>query len=455
MGKINSVNAYTGDVLKEFTLLNEGNIIQKLDLSMMAFEDWKEASLQKKSSFLLNASTYLMENKNRFAEIICLEMGKPISEAEAEIEKCSWVCRYYVKHGAEHLEDQLIETEAKKSYIHYQALGGILAIMPWNFPFWQVFRFAAPAVMAGNVCLLKHASNVPQCSMAIEEVFERSGFPIGVFQSLIIENKQVERVISHRAIAAVTLTGSEQAGSSVASISGKYIKKTVLELGGSDPFIVLKEADIDLAVTKAVSSRLLNSGQSCIAAKRFIIVDSLYDEFKEKLIGQVKELKVENPMDRSTNIGPMARPDLAKDLWKQVKASTDIGATIVHNEKKYKKGSSIFHPVILEGVDQGMPAFDEELFGPVFSLIRAKDDEFAISLANQSDFGLGASIWTKDLEKAAKLATKLEAGSVFINEMVKSDPRLPFGGIKKSGYGRELSGLGIREFVNAKTIWID
>ncbi len=455
MKKIKSLNPYNSEILKEYDLLTDEEVLKKLEKTSTAFEDWRESSLQEKSSFLTNASEYLMEHQGRFAKIISSEMGKPIKEAFAEVEKCSWVCRYYVHHAAEHLEDVEIDTEAQKSYIHYQPLGGILAVMPWNFPFWQVFRFAAPAVMAGNVCVLKHASNVPQCSMAIEEVFEKSGFPKGVFQSLLIDNSQVENIISHRAIAAVTLTGSEKAGSIVASMAGKYIKKSVMELGGSDPFIVLEDADLDLAVEKAIDSRMINTGQSCIAAKRFIVVRQVYDEFKTKILEKIKSLKVGDQLDEENQLGPMARPDLAAELWDQVENSIKKGAKALIPGKKPKKGSSVFHPVVLENIKPGIPAFDEELFGPVFCLMRVENEEKAISFANNSNFGLGASLWTKNTIKAATLAAKINSGAVFINEMVKSDPRLPFGGVKKSGYGRELSSLGIREFVNAKTIWIN
>lgn len=455
MEKIKSINPFNSEVLKEFDKLKDDDVLKKLEGTSTAFEDWREATLQEKSSFLLNAAKYLMENQNRFAKIISSEMGKPIAESRSEIEKCSWVCRYYAQHAAEHLQDQIIETEASKSYIHYQPLGGVLAVMPWNFPFWQVFRFAAPAVMAGNVCVLKHASNVPQCSLAIEEVFIKSGFPKGVFQSLLINNTQVENIISHRAIAAVTLTGSEKAGVAVAQTAGKYLKKSVLELGGSDPFIVLADADLDLAADKAITSRMLNTGQSCIAAKRFIVVADVYEDFKKRILAKIRALKIGDQLDEDNNLGPMARPDLATELWSQVEKSIQKGALALIEGEKPAKGSSLFKPVVLENIKPGIAAFDEELFGPVFCLMKVDNEEKAISFANKSDFGLGASLWTKNREKAAALATKINSGSVFINELVKSDPRLPFGGIKKSGYGRELSGLGIREFVNAKTIWID
>ncbi len=455
MENILSKNPFSGEILAEYSRLSHKELNEKLDRSAAAFVHWRNATLQEKSSFLLNAAAYLMENRDRFSKIISAEMGKPIRESQSEIEKCAWVCRYFAHHAADQLKDELIETEASKSYIKYQPLGAVLAIMPWNFPFWQVFRFAAPATMAGNVCLLKHASNVPQCSLAIEETFRESGFPLGVFQSLLIGNEQVEEVISNDIVVAVTLTGSEIAGSSVASQAGSYIKKTVLELGGSDPFIVLADADIDLAVNKAVTSRMINSGQSCIAAKRFLIHTKVYNEFRDKLVEKVLRLKLGDPMEPNTDIGCMARPDLALELWIQVEKSIAKGAKVISAGEKPKEESSIFHPVILEGVKPGMPVFDEEIFGPVVGLIEVENDEEAIELANKSRYGLGASIWTKDNEKGEKMAAKIESGAVFVNELVKSDPRLPFGGIKKSGYGRELSVLGIREFVNTKTIWID
>lgn len=455
MSKLQSINPFTNQVIAEFDLLSEKEIEEKIQLGNDAQKQWKESTIQERSSFILNAAEYLNENKYDLAELISNEMGKPIREALMEIEKCSWVCRYFVHHTSEHLEDIVIETEAKKSFIHYEPLGLVLAVMPWNFPFWQVFRFAAPALMAGNGALLKHASNVNQCSLAIEKVFQESGFPKHLFQSLLINSSQVESVLANDKVKAVTLTGSEKAGSSVASIAGREIKKSVLELGGSDPFIVLEDADIEMTISKAIQSRMINSGQSCIAAKRFIVMEGVYEKFKAGILTGIEKYKVSDPLDENTLMGPMARPDLAEELWNQVQASIKLGAIAIKEGKAPEKGSAVFKPIVLENIKPGMPAFEEEFFGPVFILFKVSDLGKAAELANSSPFGLGASIWSQNSEEALKLAKKIDSGAVFINELVKSDPRVPFGGIKKSGYGRELSELGIKEFMNAKTIWIE
>jgi succinate-semialdehyde dehydrogenase/glutarate-semialdehyde dehydrogenase len=383
------------------------------------------------------------------------EMGKTIKSAIAEVEKCTLVCRYYAENAAECLADVAVATDASKSFVRYQPLGTILAVMPWNFPFWQVFRFAAPALMAGNVGVLKHASNVPQCALAIEEIFREAGFPEGVFQTLLITADQVAIVINDSRVKAATLTGSEPAGESLASAAGKQLKKTVLELGGSDPFIVLKSADLETAVSTAVAARMLNNGQSCIAAKRFIIEESIADEFEGRLVEKFQTLKVGDPMDEHTDIGPLATPGILEDLDKQVQVCIEKGSKVLIGGKRLADCPGNFYlPTILTDFPAGAPAYQEEFFGPVALLFRVADIEEAIKLANSTSFGLGASAWTKDEEQANRLIDEIEAGAVFINGMVKSDPRLPFGGIKRSGYGRELGIQGIHEFVNIKTVWV-
>jgi succinate-semialdehyde dehydrogenase/glutarate-semialdehyde dehydrogenase len=381
-------------------------------------------------------------------------MGKPIAEAEAEVEKCAWNCDFYADNAERFLSDEPVETNARESYVAYEPLGVILAVMPWNFPFWQVFRFAAPALMAGNTCLLKHASNVPQCALAIEEVFRDAGLPAGAFRTLLIPGSAVDAVIQDPRVRAVTLTGSDITGEKVAASAGRALKKTVLELGGSDPFIVLADADLDAAAETAARARFQNTGQSCIAAKRFIVEDAVADEFDRKFADAVARLKVGDPSDRSTQIGAMARGDLLDDLDRQVRASVEQGAKVVAGGARVPGRGWFYQPTILSGVTSQMPAFREETFGPVAAVIRAKDADEAIALANDSDFGLGAALWTRDLERAKTLARRIESGSVFINGMVASDPRLPFGGVKRSGYGRELAAFGIREFVNIQTVWV-
>jgi succinate-semialdehyde dehydrogenase/glutarate-semialdehyde dehydrogenase len=381
-------------------------------------------------------------------------MGKPISQAIAEIEKCVWVCEYYAAHARRILSEEIIETDALQSSVRFNPLGIVLAIMPWNFPFWQVFRFAAPALMAGNAGLLKHASNVPLCALAIEELFYDAGFPQNVFRTLLIGSSHVEEVITNTKVKAVTLTGSEPAGKQVAEACGKVLKKSVMELGGSDPFIVLDDANIDCAVQIAVAARNMNNGQSCIAAKRFIVTEKVYGEFENKFITLMKNVQVGDPTKAETEVGPIAREDLLNELEMQIQLSVQKGAIVLCGGKRIKSEGYFLEPTILSNVLPGMPAYEEELFGPVASLIKAKDEDDALRIANDSRYGLGASLWTNDIEHAKELANVLECGSVFINGMVKSDPRLPFGGIKYSGYGRELSHYGIKEFLNIKTVWI-
>jgi succinate-semialdehyde dehydrogenase/glutarate-semialdehyde dehydrogenase len=408
---------------------------------------------------VLQAAEILESEKKDFARLMTLEMGKPINAAVQEAEKCVWVCRYYAENAERHLADEIIETNATKSYVHFQPLGVVLAVMPWNFPFWQVFRFAAPALMAGNVGLLKHASNVPQCALAIEDVFRRAGFSGGEFQTLLIGSDLVQRVLEDQRVAAVTLTGSEPAGRSVASIAGKEIKKTLLELGGSDPFIVMPSADLETATTTAVKARTINNGQSCIAAKRFIVHEQVYDEFEKRFVAAMKKLRVGDPTDEATDIGPLATEQILKDLEEQVKVSVAAGAKILTGGQKFKADGDLargyfYEPTVLVDIPKGSPAYQDEIFGPVASLFRVVNIDEAIDLANATPFGLGSAAWTNDESEIRRCVDELQAGSVFINGMVASDPRLPFGGVKHSGYGRELGAFGIREFVNIKTVWI-
>jgi succinate-semialdehyde dehydrogenase/glutarate-semialdehyde dehydrogenase len=381
-------------------------------------------------------------------------MGKIIRESLSEVEKCANACNYYADHAAGLLEDRIIPTDASKSLVTFQPMGVILAVMPWNFPFWQVFRFAVPSIMAGNAAVLKHASNVPGCSLAIEEIFRDAGFPGNLFRSLIIPSAEVGPVVADPRIVAATLTGSELAGSEVASLAGKHIKKTVLELGGSDAFIVLGDAAMDKAVKTAVTARMINQGQSCIAAKRFIVVKSRATEFETRVRLALESLKIGDPLDRQTDVGPLARKDIAVEIDRQVRRSVAAGARLVLGGLPVKRTGFYYQPTLLADVKKDMPVYSEETFGPVVSIIPVNDEEEAIAVANDSEFGLGGSVWTEDLEHGEAVARKIETGAVFVNGLTKSDPRLPFGGIKKSGYGRELGEAGIREFVNVKTIWI-
>jgi succinate-semialdehyde dehydrogenase/glutarate-semialdehyde dehydrogenase len=396
----------------------------------------------------------LRADKSRFAAMMTAEMGKPIIEAEAEVEKCAWTAAWLADNAARLLADEPVESTATNSYVRFQPLGVVLAVMPWNFPFWQALRAGLPALAAGNLMLLKHASNVPQCALAVEDVFREAGFPDGVFQTLLIGPGPVERIIADRRVAGVTLTGSEAAGAKVAAAAGKAIKKSVLELGGSDPFIVLEDADVAMAATVGCRARNQNNGQSCIAAKRFVVVDSVADEFESRFSAAVGSLKVGDPMDRTHQFGPLARADLLDDLERQVDRSVAMGARVLIGGKRIDGAGNYFQPTVLADVRAGMPVYNEETFGPVAAVIRVKDEEQALRVANDSDFGLGSAIWTKDIDRGRRLAERVEAGLVFINGMVASDARLPFGGLKKSGYGRELSGYGIKEFVNIQTVWV-
>jgi succinate-semialdehyde dehydrogenase/glutarate-semialdehyde dehydrogenase len=451
---IATVNPVTGKIIKTFVPLTEAEIGAKLTLAESAFQGYRQISLTNKSTWLNRTADILEENQVKYAEIMTLEMGKTIKSAIAEVQKCALVCRFYAENAPRFLADTVIGSDASKSYVSYQPLGIILAVMPWNFPFWQVFRFAAPALMAGNVGLLKHASNVPQSALAIEEIISQAGFPKGVFQTLLIAASQVESLVEDERIKAATLTGSEAAGSSLASICGKNLKKTVLELGGSDPFIVLDSADIDQALNTAVTARMLNNGQSCIAAKRFILHEAIADQFTDKLTAKFQNLTIGDPMSEETDIGPLATPDILKELDKQVQETINQGAKLLIGGKKLAREGNFYLPTILSEIPKNSPGYRDEFFGPVALVFRVKNIDEAINLANDSPFGLGASAWTNNMEESDRLIKELEAGAVFINGMVKSDPRLPFGGIKRSGYGRELGQEGIREFVNIKTVWI-
>ncbi|WP_268036588.1 NAD-dependent succinate-semialdehyde dehydrogenase [Algoriphagus sp. PAP.12] len=455
MNKTKSINPYTGELLKEFDLLSEKILDEKLKLSDQAYQGWKSVSFSEKAKLMKNAAKELKENKDFYAEIISLEMGKVIKESIAEVEKCAWVCEFYAENAEAFLKPDLIDLpDGKKAKVLHQPIGAVLAVMPWNFPFWQVFRFAAPTLMAGNTGLLKHASNVPQCALAIEEVFIKAGFPKGVFQTLLIDSKSTTQIINKSEIKAVTLTGSEKAGASVASEAGKNIKKSLLELGGSDPFIVTEDADIPTAAKTAAKARMINFGQSCIAAKRFIVHENVFEEFLEIFSTEIKSLKEGDPLSMESDFACMARPDLAEELYTQVQKSLEKGAKAILGGEKPKKESAKFSPTILIDIPKDSPAYSEELFGPVAIVFKVKSDTEAVQIANDSEFGLGGSVWSTNQEKAEKIATQIETGAVFINSMVASNPHLPFGGIKKSGYGRELSRLGILEFVNAKTVYL-
>jgi succinate-semialdehyde dehydrogenase / glutarate-semialdehyde dehydrogenase len=456
---IASINPANGETLQTFDALDEQQLEEKIQRASEAFVHHRQTSFAERASKMRRAAEILENEKKDFARLMTLEMGKPIKGAEQEAEKCAWVCRYYAENAEKHLADEIIETNATKSYVHYQPLGVVLAIMPWNFPFWQVFRFAVPALMAGNAGLLKHASNVPQCALAIEDIFRRAGFACDVFQTLLIESDRVQRVLEDARVAAATLTGSEPAGRSVASIAGKQIKKTVLELGGSDPFIVMPSADFETAVTTAVKARTINNGQSCIAAKRFIVHAQVYDQFENRFVEEMKALRVGDPMDETTGIGPLATEQILKDLEEQVQLSVAAGAKILTGGHKFKansklEGGNFYEPTVLADIPKDSPAYRDELFGPVAALFRVANIDEGIELANDTTFGLGAAAWTNDESEIKRFIDELEAGSVFINGMVASDPRLPFGGLKHSGYGRELSHFGIREFTNIKTVWI-
>lgn len=451
---LRSINPATGKKISTHPLFSVSETSAIIDAAHTAWLQWRDTEVAARASSMRMVAARLRSWAQELAELATLEMGKPIKSAHAEIEKCAWVCEYFADHATGMLRDELVKTEASHSYVRCEALGVILAVMPWNFPFWQVFRFAAPALMAGNACVLKHSSNVSGCALAIERLFREVDCPGNLFRTLLIGSEHVEDVIWNEKIRAVTLTGSTGAGREIAATAGRALKKTVLELGGSDPYIVLADADVESAARTCAESRLLNSGQSCIAAKRFIVVDAVYEKFSAAFTERMRQAKAGDPMKEDTEIGPLARPDLREALHKQVSASIEQGATCLLGGE-IPEGTGSFYPATVLGeVKPGMPAFDEETFGPVAALIRARDTEDAIRLANQSQYGLGSAVFTQDIAKGDAVAKQLEAGFVAINDFVRSDPRLPFGGVKDSGYGRELGHYGIKEFVNIKTVYI-
>ena len=449
-----SVNPATGQVIETYEETSPDALDRILERADAVSRAWSRVAVRERADRLRVAARVLRERKDAYARTMALEMGKPLAQGVGEAEKCAWACEYYADQGEGFLAPQPRSTDASKSYVRFEALGSVFAIMPWNFPFWQVFRFAAPALLAGNAGILKHAPNVSRCALEIEQVFREAGFPDGLFRVVLFSNEGAGRVIADPRVRAVTLTGSDRAGSQVAEQAGRYLKKTVLELGGSDPFIVLEDAALDRAVVTAAEARLINSGQSCIAAKRFIVVESVAERFVGQFIAALQGRTVGDPLDPGTQVGPQARLDLRENLHRQVQESVKRGARLLLGGKVAPGPGAFYPPTLLVAVEPGMPAFDQETFGPVAAVIVAKDEADAIRLANASRYGLGASVWTADRERGERIARELEVGSVFVNGLVKSDPRLPFGGVKRSGYGRELSEYGLREFVNVKTVWV-
>jgi len=452
---IATTNPATGELVKSFEPLSAEQIEKKLQLAMSAFQTHRRTRFADRARMMLSAAEILEKEKTECARLMTLEMGKTLRSAAAEAAKCATGCRYYAENAERFLADEVVVTGAKRSFIRYLPLGPVLAIMPWNFPFWQVFRFAAPALMSGNVGLLKHASNVPQCALKIEEILRRAGFAEGVFQTLLIGSAQVDAILNDSRIAAATLTGSEQAGIEVGVSAAKRIKKVVLELGGSDPFIVMPSADLEAAVATAVEARIQNNGQSCIAAKRFIVAESIADEFESKFVKRMQELRVGDPLDESTQLGPLANADAVNSLDADVKKTVAAGARVLTGGHPLKRPGNFYAPTVLTNIPKDSPAYREEFFGPVASIFRVKGADQAIQIANDSRFGLGASAWTNDPAETERFINELEAGMVFLNKMVVSDPRMPFGGVKHSGHGRELAANGIREFVNIKTVWLE
>jgi succinate-semialdehyde dehydrogenase / glutarate-semialdehyde dehydrogenase len=450
---IATVNPANGQTVQTFKALTAAEIETKLSLAWRTFLEYRKTPYGERAQKLLAAAHILGDESERLGRIMTTEMGKTLKSAIAEAQKCALGCRYYAENGEKQLADEVIETNASRSLVRYQPLGPILAVMPWNFPFWQVLRFAAPTLMAGNVALLKHSSNVPQCALAIEDILLRAGFPAGAFQTLLIDSNQVEAILNDERVLAASLTGSEPAGQSVASIAGKQIKKTVLELGGSDPFVVMPSTDVKATAAAAVGARVINNGQSCIAAKRFIVAESVYDEFVKEFADRMQRLVVGDPTKPETEVGPLATAKIRDDLHEQVERAVADGGKVLTGGKKIDGEGYYYQPTILTDVPKTSRVFREEFFGPVAMVFRAKDIGHAIELANDTPFGLGSSVWSNDEAEIEQLTNGIEAGQVFVNSPVVSDPRLPFGGIKRSGYGRELSTAGIREFVNAKTIW--
>ncbi|HYL97338.1 MAG TPA: NAD-dependent succinate-semialdehyde dehydrogenase [Blastocatellia bacterium] len=451
---IASINPATGQLLKSFEPLADSQIQAKLQRAAATFLAYRRVPFAERARMMVKAADILDAEKDKFAHTMTLEMGKPIRSAVDEAVKCAWACRYYAENAERFLADEVIETAATRSYIRYQPLGPILAVMPWNFPFWQVIRFAAPALMAGNVGLLKHASNVPQCALQIEDLFRRAGFPEGAFQTLLIGSLKVDGILNDPRVVAATLTGSEEAGIQVGTSAAKRIKKVVLELGGSDPFIVMPSANLDEAVATAVKARIVNNGQSCIAAKRFIVAETIADDFERKFVRGMESLKIGDPFDESTELGPLATADGVTSLDADVRKTVAAGARVLTGGKPVSRPGNFYAPTVLTNIPKESPAYRDELFGPVASIFRVKNLDEAIRIANDSRFGLGASAWTNDKSERERLINELDAGMVFINRMVASDPRLPFGGVKFSGHGRELGPYGIREFANIKTVWI-
>ena len=454
---IETRNPATGELVKRFEELSEGELEAKLARSLAAFREHRRTSFAWRATRMRKAAEVLERDKRRLGELMTLEMGKTVRSAVAEAEKCAWVCRYYAETAERHLSDEILPSSATRSWVRYLPLGPVLAVMPWNFPFWQVFRFAAPALMAGNVGLLKHASNVPQCALAIEGVFREAGFPEGTFQTLLLGSDKVGGVIEDARVEAVTLTGSEGAGREVGAAAGRAIKKSVLELGGSDPFVVMPSADLAVASRTAVAARCINNGQSCIAAKRFIVHERVYDEFERRFVEAMRAQRVGDPMLAETDVGPLASEQGLREVEEQVRKSVEMGARLLCGGRRASVAGLrgwFYEPTALASIPRGAPAYAEEVFGPVASLFRARDLDEAIALANATSFGLGASVWTNDAAERHRFVEEIEAGQTFINAPVASDPRLPFGGTKRSGYGRELAEVGIREFVNLKTVYL-
>jgi succinate-semialdehyde dehydrogenase / glutarate-semialdehyde dehydrogenase len=452
---ISTVNPTTGEEIKTFEALSEGEIDEKIQRAADTFRDYRKTSLAERSEMMMRAARILEDEAEEFGRLMTSEMGKTLAAATAEAKKCARGCRYYAENAERFLADEEAELKGARAFVRYDPLGPILAVMPWNFPFWQVFRFVAPALMAGNVGLLKHASNVPQCALAIEDIVHRAGFPEGAFQALLIGSGQVQAVIDDPRVRAVTLTGSEGAGRSVGAEAGEQIKPSVLELGGSDPFIVMPSADLEKAVSTAVTSRTLNNGQSCINAKRIIVHQEIADEFERRFVERMAALKVGDPMSEETDMGPLATPQILEDVDSQVRRSVEVGARVLTGGKPMEGEGNYYPPTVITDIPEDSPAYVEEIFGPVASLFRARDIEDAVRIANDTTFGLGASAWTNDPAEQERFVNEIEAGMVYINRMTESTPEVPFGGAKNSGYGRELSHYGIREFTNIKTVWID
>ncbi len=452
---IKSINPATDEEIKSYPVMDEIEIAKIISLSNSDFLSWKETGFSERTLKMKRAAEILRQKRDSLGKLMTLEMGKPILQSKSEIEKCAWVCDYFADNAERFLSDEVIATEASKSFVTFRPLGVLLAVMPWNFPFWQVFRFAAPNLMAGNACILKHSSNVTGCALAIEEIFREAGFPENIFRTLIVPSKRIKEIIENKNIRAVTITGSVAAGKSVAGLAGSVLKKTVLELGGSDPYLILKDADLEQASGACVVSRLINGGQSCIAAKRFIVVEDVYKEFERLFLQKMEKRKMGNPLDTANDLGPQARTDLRDELHEQVQRSIRLGAKLLLGGYIPDMKGAYYPPTVLADVRPGMPAYDEELFGPVAALIRVKNEEEGIRTANDSNFGLGAAVFTSDIKRGEIIAKeRINSGSCFVNEFVKSDPRLPFGGINESGYGRELSAIGIKEFVNIKTVYL-